>query len=44
MTEQPVKWFTNSAARFIELLKVNSWNTAVRILKAEKEERERKTA
>ena len=35
MKEQPV-WYTNRATRFIELLKVNSWNTAVRMLKAEK--------
>ena len=31
-----IDWFPDSAARFIELLKVNSWNTAVRKLKAEK--------
>ena len=38
MKEQPVNWFPDSAARLIELLKVNSWNTAVRLLRAEKEE------
>lgn len=30
-------YYPDSAARLIELLKVHSWNTAVRILKAEKD-------
>ncbi len=35
MKEQPVKWFPNSAQRFIELLKHHTWNTAVKLLKRE---------
>ena len=37
MTE-PIKWFPDASARFIELLKVNSWNESVRLLKREIEE------
>ena len=33
--EQPIKWFPNSADRFIQLLKTLSWNDAVRQLRAE---------
>ena len=32
MQELTVKWFPDSAARFIELLKTNDWNTAARQL------------
>lgn len=35
MNEQPVKWFRDSAARFIELLKDHSWNESVRLLRTE---------
>ncbi len=38
--EQPVKWFPDSAARFIELLRDYDWNTAVKILKRDKESRQ----
>ncbi len=39
MEDLEIKWFTNAADRFIQLLKVNSWNDSVRQLKREKEER-----
>ncbi len=37
MIEKPVKWYSNRATRFIELLGVHTWNESVRILKAEKD-------
>ncbi len=37
MQELTVKWYPNSAARFLELLRDLDWNSAVRILKAEKD-------
>ena len=36
MNEQPVNWFPDSAARFIELLQHHTWNESVTLLKAEK--------
>jgi hypothetical protein len=44
MQNLTVHWYRNSAARFIELLKVYDWNGSVRILKAEIEAAKRKIA
>ncbi len=44
MKEMPVKWYINTADRFLSLLRDHTWNQAVTLLKAEKEEREGKTA
>ena len=38
MQDLRIKWYRNSADRFIQLLKSHSWNEAVRILKKEQAE------
>lgn len=44
MNEQSIKWFPDSAAMLIELLKTHTWNSAVRQLKREIAEAKRKIA
>ncbi len=44
LKEQPVRWYPDTASRFLELLRDLSWNAAVRALRAEMKEGERKTA
>lgn len=40
MKELKIRWFPDSALRFLELLRDLDWNSAVRVLRVEKEERE----
>ncbi len=38
MEDLKIRWFPDAASRFIELLQQHSWNQAVTLLRAEKEE------